>query len=231
MYEGPNELPDVGDWRYQEMLRLDPYPVMDELLELANSLLDARTEYDEAASELRDAQQRLEYAETYALQAALDSEDDGVRATVEGKNAEVRSRKASLFLADSETIVEMREEVWQAAGLADEKRVAMDTLLDRQKNLHSWSRMFEAIVRLLATVQPAPSVGFQVPEVEYVLVEQDTLEGNGLPLEKGLVEPLGESGQGQTATVGGEPVPEEVQEAMARYEPEYYADESTDVTL
>lgn len=136
------------DWRVKEMLDMEPRVVMDELLSLAEAILDARIEYNEAGVELRQSQERLKLQEAEVLQAALDFGDESVG----GKNAEERDRKARVYLGSHYAIQALREEVAECEREEVEKRAAYEALADRQKNLHAWARMYGATVGLLATV-------------------------------------------------------------------------------
>jgi hypothetical protein len=160
MYDGPSEPARLktDDWRWLELLQMDPSLAMAELLTLAEAIFDARSDYQEASTELRLAEERLKRMEAQVVQAAWDEDNEAVQ----GKNSEVRSRKELLFLVDHPSIVPLREEVEEARLREAEAKVAMDTFLDRQKNLHSWARMFEAQARLLATVEVRRDMGIKL---------------------------------------------------------------------
>jgi hypothetical protein len=167
MYEGPKKAVysvEVNDWRLEEVRQMEPQSVMAELLSLSEALHDARFAVMEASREVRTAEEYLEGQENAILQAALDSEDDDISSQVEGKNAEERKRRAGLFLASCSGVMQAREEVREAQEVLEEAEIELDTFMDRQKNLHSWARMFERQCQLLSSVYvPKP---WEVPSQE-----------------------------------------------------------------
>lgn len=152
--EEPTKPPvETDDWRVQEMYNMAPDAVMEELLGLSEEICKVKHLWEEAKAELRQAQERLKLMEAQVLQVALDSKDKAVSDQVKGSNAEVRKRKADIYLADHLTVKQLAFEVKPLESLEAAARVAMETLLERSKNLHQWARMFEAQVRLLSTVR------------------------------------------------------------------------------
>lgn len=174
-----------GDWRYQEMAGMGPQVVMDELLTLAEAIHGSRLEWEEAKSELRQAQERLKLMKVQVLQAATESSDPKIAAQVAGKNVEVRKRKADVYLADHLTVKQLMFEIKPLEAAESTTRLAMEALLDRQKNLHQWARMFEAQVKLLSTVRmPEPGI------IDLRSQPDWTLEEIGRVLAKGYREPV-----------------------------------------
>ena len=151
--EPTKALVEIDDWRVQEMYNMAPDAVMDELLDLSEEIRDGKSTWEEAKFELSQARERLKLMEAQVLQAALDSEDKAMSDQVGGKNAEVRQRKATIYLSQHPTVQGLAVEVKDLERDEVEARLAMEAILDRSKSLHQWARMFEAQVRLLATVR------------------------------------------------------------------------------
>jgi len=170
----------TGDWRVKEMLDMEPRVVMDELLSLAEAILDARIEYNEAGVELRQSQERLKLQEAEVLQVALDSRDEAVS----GRNDKERDRKARIYLDGHYAIQALKEEVAGCEREEAEKRAAYEALVDRQKNLHAWARMYGAMVNLLATVDVGRGAIAELAEVSKAVSEAHEKRAS-LRFEKG----------------------------------------------
>lgn len=147
---GPIE-PPTSDWRWQEILNLGPFQVMEELKELDVNLFAARSELKEAARELADLEDGLHRAKQEALEGI--SDPDLKDRLFKGGTKDERKERQEMYLSDLDWVQQSDAEIKVARERKDNAQVAFDSLLDRQVNLGKWANMYSATANLLARIR------------------------------------------------------------------------------
>lgn len=150
--------PPTSDWRWREILDLEPFQVMEELAELDTNLFAARSELKEAARELADLEDRLYRAKQGVLEGLRGSLDQAVDQSLidhlfKGGTKDERKERQEMYLSSLDWVQQAGAEIKVARERKDNAQVAFDSLLDRQTNLGKFANMYSATARLLATVR------------------------------------------------------------------------------
>lgn len=158
---GPTK-PPTTDWRWQEVLNMEPFEVMAELQELDSNLFAARSEFKEAARELKELEERLHRAkqETLAAVLAPDLKDR----LFKGGTKDERKERQEMYLVDQDWVKRLVVEIKTVRERKDNAQVAFDSLLDRQTNLGRFANMYAATTRLLASIQVSAPLDQELAE-------------------------------------------------------------------
>ena len=151
---GPVKSPTT-DWRWQEVLNLEPYLVMAELRELDENLFAARSELREAVRDLAALEDTLHASKQQALEDVMGTDDQELADKLfKGGTKGERAQRQETYLVALDWVSESMREIEVASMRKDNAQVAFDSLLDRQTNLGRFANMYAATARLLASIRP-----------------------------------------------------------------------------
>jgi len=167
---GPIKSPTV-DWRWREVLDLEPFQVMAELKELDTNLFAARSELKEAARALAELEERLHKTKQVALEDVRD-DSEMTDKLFKGGTKDERKERQAMYLAALEWVQKSEAEIKVARERKDNAQVAFDSLLDRQVNLGKFANMYSSTARLLASIQV-------VTELDVTMSQPDLEPGSG----------------------------------------------------
>ena len=232
--------PPTTDWRWQEVLTLEPFQVMEELKELDDALFAARSELKEAARELAEMEETLYRAKQESLEAVMNGTDQGLADSLfKGGTKDERAQKQENYLLSLDWVQKSEAEIKAARMRKDNAQVAFDSLLDRQTNLGKFANMYSATARLLANIHVEPderkggvlyfvkegaapiSVAYQrLAEIDEIRRRADVLgyeEVDEAAYQETMVAHARKQ-EDEPMALEGEELPEDVQEAVSRYQ-------------
>lgn len=164
---GPTK-PPTSDWRWQEVLSMEPLSVMSELRDLDKNLFAARSELRESVREMAELVDVLDKATQQTLEGIRDGADQDLRDRLfKGGTKDERAQRQATYLGAFDWVKQSWAEIKAASTRRDNAQVAFDSLLDRQTNLGRFANMYAATARLLASIRPPE----ELAEVGHVLAK------------------------------------------------------------
>jgi hypothetical protein len=156
MYEGPKKVSysvSVDDWRIQEMWGYDPKSVMDDLLEIADGIYQARLDVGKHKRDVADLEEQLKRRKMQILVDIQEGDDQELKdRLLKGGTKGERAQLQEHYLDGLEEMRLAVAEIGIVRELLDSATAEQDALIDRQGNLRAWSRMFERQCQLLSSV-------------------------------------------------------------------------------